>query len=500
MPTAILRDGQIDYCREAPFHPGERYPEYPFGQAGGRNAVYAAVRELFRLAMMDTANYGRASWNPLGEIIQPGDHVLLKPNFVRHYNKAGGIEPLITHGSVIRAALDYAALALKGEGKITIADAPYLDADFGEIIRLAGVDRIAGFFRDQGIEVRVADLRHYRGRVRLAGGLEKQILSGDPLGYSAVDLKGDSDHSGIIDDCDKFRNGYYSRHEMRQHHSRERHEYCIANTVLDADVVLNLPKLKTHSKAGMTCALKNVIGINGLKEWLPHHRAGSAEEGGDDYPCRDLRKGLLAKLRDGQAASGSRLYVMSLRAVSALLFFSQKAVPFRDGLEAGGWHGNDTIARTISDLNRILIYADKRGRMAEEPQRRVFTVVDGIVAGQREGPLIPWPKKCGVLVAGHSPVEVDLVCSRIMGFDYRQMPVFRHVMSDHKYPLYRGEPGHIQIASDRCSSFGDVYDKYNCGLEPAAGWKGHLEYESPGREKQDVDRPMAPPLATSLRH
>ncbi len=114
MTTAIVKDEKIDYCREAPFHPRERYPEYPFGQTGGRNAAYAAIRELFRLAGMDESRYGSASWNPLGEIIRPGDHVLIKPNFVRHYNKAGGIEPLITHGSVIRAMLDYAVHGIEG--------------------------------------------------------------------------------------------------------------------------------------------------------------------------------------------------------------------------------------------------------------------------------------------------------------------------------------------------------------------------------------------------
>jgi len=499
--VAILKNESADYCRDAPFHPAERYPEYRFKHISRHNPAYSGVRELFRLMGMDEARYGRASWDPLGEIIRPGDHVLLKPNFVRHYNKTGGIEPLITHGSVIRAVLDYAALALKGDGKITVADAPYLDADFGEIIRLTGIDRIADYYKDQGLEINITDMRYYRGRVRLAGGMEKQTLPGDPLGYSAVDLKGDSELSAIIDDCDLFRNGYYSRHEMRRHHNPEHNEYCIGNTVLDADVVLNLPKLKTHSKAGMTCALKNMIGINGLKDWLPHHRAGPAEAGGDDYPLSDFRKDLFTKLRDKQASSRNMSYVMSLRAMSALLFLSKKAVPFRDGFEAGGWHGNDTIPRTISDLNRILIYADKSGRMIEEPQRRIFTVVDGIIAGQKEGPLVPEPKQCWILVAGQCPVEVDLVCSRIMGFDYTKMPVFRHVMSDHKYPLYWGEPNYIEIASERCRTFAGVYDAYNCGLEPAAGWKGHIEYERAGQKKMDVTMTSVPsPLPLIHRH
>lgn len=130
MKVGIIRDDQIDYCREAPFHPGEKYPEYPFGHTGGDNSCYAGVRELFRLMRMDEANFGRASWNPLGEIIRPGDHVFIKPNFVRHYNHVGGIEPLITQGSVIRAVLDYVHIATKDSGLITIGDSPYLDAGY----------------------------------------------------------------------------------------------------------------------------------------------------------------------------------------------------------------------------------------------------------------------------------------------------------------------------------------------------------------------------------
>jgi len=35
--------------------------------------------------------------------------------------------------------------------------------------------------------------------------------------------------------------------------------------------------LKLHRKAGITCALKNLIGINGNKEYLPHHRLGGSQ-------------------------------------------------------------------------------------------------------------------------------------------------------------------------------------------------------------------------------
>ena len=61
-------------------------------------------------------------------------------------------------------------------------------------------------------------------------------------------------------------------------------DYLLSETVLSADLVVNLPKLKTHKKTGVTLALKNMVGINGDKNLLPHHSVGSIAAGGDEYP------------------------------------------------------------------------------------------------------------------------------------------------------------------------------------------------------------------------
>ena len=102
-------------------------------------------------------------------------------------------------------------------------------------------------------------------------------------------------------------------------------------------------------------------------------------------------------------------------------------VPFNDPCLQGSWHGNETIPRTIVDMNKILLYADRAGIMRDTPQRRLFILVDGIVAGEKEGPMTPEPRNCGVLVAGYNPVEVDVVCCSIMGFDYRKIPLLSPV-------------------------------------------------------------------------
>jgi hypothetical protein len=267
---------------------------------------------------------------------------------------------------------------------------------------------------------------------------------------------------------------------MARHHNRDRNEYYISNSVLKADVLINLPKLKTHGKAGMTCAQKNLIGINGFKDWLPHHRAGSADEGGDDYQYKELRKVVLAKLIDRQAGTDDLFYLMPYKAAFLALNLSKYILPLKDDVSGGSWYGNDTIPRTISDLNKIAFYANKNGELMDKPQRKMFIVVDGIIAGEHEGPTRPSPKKCGVLVAGSNPVETDLVCSRIMGFDYRKIPTFKYTMNSGKYRLFDGDPSEIKIFSDRCDSFDRIYDTYDCSFAPPKGWAGHIEYKATG--------------------
>ena len=94
--VAIVQDPELDYCRETPFHPPLNYPEYPFQDYSRVNSVYSAVRMLFLRLGLDKEHYGTEGWNPLGQLISPGDAVVIKPNLVRHYNPQGSMEAQIT--------------------------------------------------------------------------------------------------------------------------------------------------------------------------------------------------------------------------------------------------------------------------------------------------------------------------------------------------------------------------------------------------------------------
>ena len=114
-------------------------------------------------------------------------------------------------------------------------------------------------------------------------------------------------------------------------------ELFLPDTVLGSDIVVSMPKLKTHHWAGVTLSLKNMFGI------VP----GS---------CYGWPKNLLH------------------------------------------WVG---ITRALLDINSTV--------------RPDFSIVDGIVGMEGNGPLQGSPKACGVLVLGEDPVAVDATCSRIMG-------------------------------------------------------------------------------------
>src|SRR5581483_2235578 len=115
--------------------------------------------------------------------------------------------------------------------------------------------------------------------------------------------------------------------------------------IIDADVVINLPKLKTHKKAGITCALKNLVGINGNKEYLPHHRVGGLESGGDCYPGKSVMKTALEFALDQQNMATSHISGKLWNEVATNLDRVLRYSGDTLGVE-GSHSGNDTVWRT----------------------------------------------------------------------------------------------------------------------------------------------------------
>ncbi len=472
------------YPDAAPYHPSERYPELGIhATLGPTNAVYAAVRQLWKTLGLDAAHADTPEWNPLGEWIRPGDNVVIKPNWVRdfHDDRPGMIDALVTHGSVIRAVVDYAHRALEGTGRLIVADAPQNDAVFENIEQFCGMPQIQEYYREQiGFDLEYRDLRKEYVE-KLDGVLyRRDELIGDPEGYRVARLDDASEFADLDDRrARRLRGAEYDLGETYRHHRPGRHEYLICGTILAADVVLNLPKLKTHKKAGLTACLKNTVGLNGDKNWLPHHREGVPGDGGDQYADsgwqRRFERWVIARFKEiyPRLPFGRRLAAKLFRRGGERLFGATNGGTVR----SGNWYGNDTLWRTILDLNKVLLYCDRDGTLHDTPQRRVFSIVDAVIGGQGNGPLAPDRTETGVLLAGANPLAVDYVGARLMGFDPATIPQIARGLEIEACPLLGCDEAGLRCVSSEPSWRGPARELRipELAFAPHFGWKNHIE-------------------------
>ncbi len=468
------------YPRTPPFHPPEHFTELAFLPAFApdpTNAAYRAVRDA--LALLFGAPDVPA-WNPLAGLVQPGDTVVLKPNFIKeqHETRPAEWQQVITHGAIIRAACDYVLLALRGQGRVIVCDAPQTDSSFDEICRGSGTHAVVCWYNTWSpVPVELLDLRREEWEARDDVIIRRTALAGDPRGYVAVNLGAHSRFHGIHP-----RHGFYGADYnttvTRLHHHDDIHEYLLSGTVLQADVVINLPKLKTHKKTGLTCALKNFVGINGDKNWLPHYMLGAPEEGGDQFSTHTgkthTERVLMTRIK--QALTHTPAWVNHLfRPVKHLgkrVFGSTQQV-----VRSGNWHGNDTTWRMTLDLNTCFFYGQS-GQLDPHARRRYLTIVDGIIAGEGDGPLAPDAKPCGVILAGCNPVAVDLTCAWLMGFDWRKLRLLTGACASHELPLCAFQPDAIELLATNplwCGQLAALQHIIPYRFAPHFGWRGALE-------------------------
>lgn len=482
-----------------PWNPPARFPELEFlpEACDEANAVYAGVRDLLAGLGYDAARRGTPAWSPLSDLVRPGGTVVLKPNYVRHYHERGGpFEAVVTHSAVLRPLLDYAWKAVGPEGRVIVADAPQYDCDVDALLAATELPALLDWHagatgrRSAWRDLRVHFGRHERGVV-----VERRELAGDPEGYEAVDLGDASEFAGMPRrELALLRGADYDEEVTIRHHSGGRNEYKVARTVLGADLVINVPKVKTHKKTGVTLSMKNLIGINGDKNWLPHYRAGFAAGGGDEFPAPDL----YARLR---RAGGEVARRMLKRGVGGPLLKRLRRLEDASGLgeraRNGNWFGNDTIWRTTIDLNKVLYCGDRSGRLGGAPARRVLNVYDGVVAGEGEGPMAPTPRAIGLLAASEDGVAADVAIAHLMGFEWRRIPVLARAVGTLAGGVaithFAGDLAAlpltwIEAGAARETSLAEV--DLHLAFEPHPGWKGHIE-RPPGPGGSTRERPDA---------
>jgi uncharacterized protein (DUF362 family) len=247
-----------------------------------------AKRHLSRVAVLPAEGYEPsltatiAAGLRLFPLRVAGKRVVLKPNLVEF--DADGV--INTHPAVVAATVE--ALRSLAARDVVVAEGPGHRRDSEYLLRASGLGETLSAAGARYVDLNTDNLRAVRLRSR------------------------------------------YTRLE----------KLYLPETVLDADLLISMPKLKTHHWAGVTLSLKNMFGI------VPGSVYG--------WP-----KNLLH------------------------------------------WEG---IHNSILDINAAL----------EVPR---FSIVDGIVGMEGDGPLKGDARRVGVLVMGPDPVAIDATCARLMSIE-----------------------------------------------------------------------------------
>lgn len=401
------------YNGAPPFDPEERYPEYPYDRP-----VAGLPNEGYRLLREALKAWwpegcGTAGWSPLSNVIRPGDTVAIKPNLV--WEPGWGERRLgltTVHPSTLRAVVDYVYRACGPRGRIVVCEGTATNSAWPELLRTA----------------RLVELVEHLQR-QLGVPIELANLNSTPReGALLVQLGSRSMLAPLAGRT------LFDLHDQPDWHTRHLGlgSYYVAPQPLRADVVVSLAKLKVHRATGVSLAMKNMFGL--IPSW--------------DGPYGDDRLKDVPHYTDLEAAGGPRSLYLE----------------------------NDTTWRTTVDLNQILLYADQRGRLRPERQRRYLAIVDGLIAAGRDM-FDPEPAPIGALVVGSDPVSTDVVATRVMGFDPWKVRSVSWARGAPEPTLGPAEPSAIDVRVSGAEDLSHVSD----GLKTvtpemrAYPWRGQVE-------------------------
>ncbi|HUS57395.1 MAG TPA: DUF362 domain-containing protein [Planctomycetota bacterium] len=365
--VSVARDLAADYPAASPYDPDG-------------NPVYPLVRRAVAQLGLGTAD------QPLKGFIKPGQRVLIKPNV----EGAGTFQH--THPSVVRPLIDMAAEA--GAAEIIIAESSPMGM----------TDRA---LNNSGYKKMVDDLNARQMPCKLV------LRNLDGTAWSWVNTgKASAYPAGEFEDEDLVTSeGDRSYHRQADSHGRNPNgrvlnQNALFDEIFDADVIINVPRLKVHGMIINTLSIKNLVGIT---VWST---SGSK-------PGENIRR-----VAHYGTIEGPNHMVRGF--------------------------GNDILWREMANINRALIYW-KNGEMKAKPQRKLLCVLDAICAG--DGSHGNGPKmKVGAVLAGVDPIALDAVGSRLMRYDFRLIPVINNAPSVPSHPWGTNDPARIRLIGDSIGS------------------------------------------------
>jgi uncharacterized protein (DUF362 family) len=417
------------------YSPHVLYPEYPFSGdtiSGYKNEVYDMVRASLIGLGLDKEKIGSKKWNPLGDYVKPGSHILIKPNWVMHRNPVDSLDCMVTHLSVIRCIIDYCVIARADI--IELADSPQQECDFDRLLTSYKYIEVLDFYKKQGVNVFITDFR-VTNLKKIGFFLKEQSKDANKTKLIEFDLKKKSFFNNLFGQF-RYRIATYHDDRLNSFHNQENNKYGIAESVFKADLIINIPKPKTHRFSGITGAQKNFIGICPDKEYLPHYRTGNPTNGGDEMNKSSNTAQLNSWINyqvNKHIAEGNVILQFFFKYIGALIFRVEKYFSLDDQkiFTKGIWYGNDTIWRTILDINLLLFYGNLDGSInLDGNKRKVLSIGDMIIAGEKNGPLRPSAKPLGIILASNNCALFDYVFCKITGFDHKLIPSVANAISN----------------------------------------------------------------------
>ncbi len=416
--------------------------------------------------------------------------ILVKPNWVLHQqDPAFPIEALITSTDLLEIIVDACLENYPRAEWITVGDVPLQTCDWKKLVMQAGIGRLIHKYEScKAPIIRFLDLR--REVFRNNNGFQEpapEAVIGDPCGYREVALDSRSFLDPISAASERFRVSDYSPTETISSHRTGYHRYLIAGSALECDLFINVPKMKVHQKAGITGALKNPVGINANKAYLVHFQRGIAGRDGDEFSPDNSRlviaqtrvRDLLQKRSRTLFKSLRPFWQMTKTLTGIQTQGTRENLSKKFYVASGAWYGNDTIWRMVFDLNRIIRYAPASGgHLATSAQRSYIAILDGVVAGEGNGPLQPLPVQAGVAIVADDPFLMDLAMAEMMGFDFQRIPCLAKHKEFPDTTWGRFEPQSVSFLFNGDHATGLQNLPVVHRFLPAPGWKDHIEKEA----------------------
>ena len=330
--------------------------------------------------------------SPLADFINESDIVLIKPNIVD--NASGSY----TNPAVVRPLIDMAIKA--GAKTIWVGDSTK-----GYVITETVLEKT----KYNGM---IATLQTYYPNVTL-----KVVNLNNHDHWHWVYLGENSSFAGSgytdanLDNSVEGSPDYYNKTDP-QGINPDGHVmgwHAINDWTLNATVIINVPKLKTHNFIN-TASIKNHVGTS-------------------------------------MAHPTNYNYTRYVRVVHSIV--GEKDINYT--------FLNDGFWRDILDVNKIVLYTDKDGRMHSSQQRKYLNVVDAIQGKRGWGSVNPSWKMCHLegpmvntssIIVSVDPVAADAVASRVMGYDFNAIRQINRTDREQIHPIGTHNQSAIRIIGD----------------------------------------------------